>query len=464
MAAFSTAFGGSLPETGAPRARDLYLDFQHEKPDHYKTIADAVARLRPGDTLHLPSPSTAGEVLRDVIVLQNKAGAPGAPIVIDGHGATLSGSVFLESADWEDLGDGLFRSEKWAVKISTTQSLLDRYFFIFDGRPEHMGRTSKGVHAPFKNPGDLLPGQWTYQAPPAPKTVTGGGAFFIRLAPGATVETARVEAPLHASGVAWSGTKSAHIIVKNLNVRHVWNDGFNLHGKSVDIRLENVTATECGDDGLSAHEECEVDVNGFVSRGNATGVCNIGASVCRMQNVSLEGNIAFEIYLYHSAFTRIQNGAIRATAERAIRLLGKDGATPPCRLELDAVTLVWRGGKPRLVEVMKKSVLVASRFSTSGLSWKVDADSEARLTHSVIAGPSANADGLSLSIHPGANWNAQDNLYAINRINVGEEHYARPDFARYQADTKQDSRSRWRDLTPVEQAQLGQCATGTARP
>jgi hypothetical protein len=46
-----------------------------------------------------------------------------------------------------------------------------------------------------------------------------------------------------------------------------------------DIVYENIRAVECCDDGLIAHGDCEVTVNGFEAAGCGTGIASSGSSV-----------------------------------------------------------------------------------------------------------------------------------------------------------------------------------------
>ena len=44
------------------------------------------------------------------------------------------------------------------------------------------------------------------------------------------------------------------IIIRNLTIKYAGKDGFNIHRDRRGIRLENVRALSCADEGISAHE------------------------------------------------------------------------------------------------------------------------------------------------------------------------------------------------------------------
>ncbi|MEI9897947.1 MAG: hypothetical protein WDN28_29840 [Chthoniobacter sp.] len=64
-----------------------------------------------------------------------------------------------------------------------------------------------------------------------------------------------------------------------MNATHVYNDGYNIHGKCRDCVFEHIGAFECGDDGISAHDDCQYRVDGLVSIGNSTGIADTVDSI-----------------------------------------------------------------------------------------------------------------------------------------------------------------------------------------
>src|SRR3569623_1917392 len=151
-----------------------------------KTIKRAVSLAQPGDTIHL---TTA--LYHESADLHGKKGEPDKPITLDGHGAVLDRSEPVRAADWEALGNGLFRKLHLMPHMenaSTQGAVIMRWFFLWDGKMNHMGRTSKGPSALLKKPTDLQPGEWTY--------VKEEDAFYLKLPPGQDLDAAKIRAPI----------------------------------------------------------------------------------------------------------------------------------------------------------------------------------------------------------------------------------------------------------------------------
>ena len=273
-----------------------------------QTFKKAISLLGPGDTLHL---AVTEKPYREMITLADGfGGLPGLPITIDGHGATLLGCDRLLPEDWEATDTpGLYRCSDFEDKYYRgygAEALTMRMFFVFDGKVQRMGRSSKGIRAPFKEVKELKPGEWTYQESEK--------AFYVKV--DGTLEDARVEAPYLRGGVEISGNRTAvtNVVIKNLIVCRVVNDGFNIHGTTQNIHLENIAACECGDDGISPHEACQLTIDGFWSIGNSTGMCNTNLSQTIATNVYLQNNFANQLMTMEGPITGLSNTVIVAPA------------------------------------------------------------------------------------------------------------------------------------------------------
>jgi hypothetical protein len=51
-----------------------------------------------------------------------------------------------------------------------------------------------------------------------------------------------------------------NVTIRNLHARHALNDGYNIHGNAQGLKLLNVTAHECFDNGISPHGACSFTV------------------------------------------------------------------------------------------------------------------------------------------------------------------------------------------------------------
>jgi hypothetical protein len=352
-------------------ARDIVVD-PHGGDDAsaagpFKTIARAIKLAGPGDTIHL-----APGRYKESAAFHNKSGEPGRPITLDGHGATLDGGEPLKPADWEMVSPGLYRNRNL---LSVNPANLGRWFFVFDGRMNHMGRTSKGPSKPLKKVEELAAGEWTY-APDEPivRKSEGGrpwdartlkGAFYIKIDPAKTLADCRIEAPIRSNGVSFSG-RCEHIVVRNVTSTHVHNDGFNIHGYTRDILFENVKAIDCGDDGVSAHDDCQIRVNGLVSSGNSTGICDVGDSVSHYNRVFIKDCLGHDLYFLDTNEHSVSNSVVQSSAWRALVVTGRANTNKVCTLTLDNV-LIRRLGKPEPARVEKNAVLRAKRVTLENM-------------------------------------------------------------------------------------------------
>ena len=128
-------------------ARDIHVD-----PDKgndaategpLKTIRQAIRIAEPGDTIHL-----LPMVYYEYAGFYGKQGTAEKPITLDGHGATLEGSDPIDVTQWSEVKPDLYRCENLMPALS--DAILQRWFFLWNGKMVHMGRTSKGPSKDFK--------------------------------------------------------------------------------------------------------------------------------------------------------------------------------------------------------------------------------------------------------------------------------------------------------------------------
>lgn len=387
-----------------------------------RSIAKAIALAKAGDTINL---APRAKPYRESAVFHNRSGEPGRPITLDGHGATLSGCESIVPADWEMTAPGLYRN---ARLLRTNPAIIGRYFFRFDGRMNHMGRSSKGRHAPWKKPQDLQPGEWTFQ--------DSDKAFYLKIDPARQLADYRIEAPLRSNGVGISG-RCEHLVIRNLTATHVWNDGYNIHGMTRDILFENITAVECGDDGLSAHDDCQVRVEGFVSIANSTGLCNVDHSTSQNNRLWVQDNLGVDFYVLGDNVHTLTNSMIFTSGNRAIVAAGDAHKGRPCTLKIDNVA-VSRRGQANLMECGVNSVVEVCRAAVDGLGIRADGKS-LTLRHSVVAGGPAAEVVLS----PNTAWQAESNLYDLKWLRLANTQYTAAMFEEYRRVCGQDRGSRW---------------------
>lgn len=343
-------------------ARDIHVGTDTQ------TIHEAIKAAQPGDTIHLEP-----IVYRDYAGFYAKKGEPGKPITLDGHGATLEGSDPIDPAKWREVSPGLFANDDLLPRLD--DAMIGRWFFRFDGKMQHMGRTSKGRSDPLKKPEELQPGEWTFIKDPTrekPPSKQIYGTFYLKLAPGQSLAAANIFAPVRSAGVQFGGD-NAHLVIKNITATHPYNDGFNIHGDCRDVTFENIRAIECGDDGISAHESAQYRVDGFVSIGNSTGICDTGTAQTSYNNVFIARNIGFDLYFLNNGRYRITNAVVFSSALNPFMVTS--GADERCELEVDNM-LFRRLQKPHKAFISATSSIKASRLTMENIDFTLRGQSQ----------------------------------------------------------------------------------------
>lgn len=291
------------------------------------TINAAIALARPGDTIRL---IPTGQEYRQNATFKDKSGSPGSPITLDGAGVTLSGADPCPSTEWQKLPSGVWmrpatlsrnilvvddaiileksmvaslqpgqfcfefgqfnvptiyfqppagRSVRdCRVEVVTASGeivLLDsalwkggvpRYTFKGKDRPARI--LLDGAEAPLLAAKDhLQPGEWC----------NAEGTLYFLPPQGKTPADLRIALAVREYGIGLGGT-SSHLVVRNFNVRYVWNDAYNVHGSVKDATFLNCNASDCFDEGFSAHDKCETVLDGATYLRCDNGVMNVNTA------------------------------------------------------------------------------------------------------------------------------------------------------------------------------------------
>jgi hypothetical protein len=133
-------------------------------------------------------------------------------------------------------------------------------------------------------PAALNPGQMGYAA---------DGSIYFRWPTDKVPEKTRIILPPK-TGTSGVTIACSYIIVRNLTVMHASNDGFNIHNQWVGVRLENVRALSNADEGISAHDEVEMEVDGAEIAWNgsaAGGVADVNHCTTHYKNCKMHHNL-----------------------------------------------------------------------------------------------------------------------------------------------------------------------------
>lgn len=290
----------------------------------FATLTHAIILAGPGDTIHL---NPTGKAYRQRAYF-SKGGAPGSPIVLDGHGATLSGADVCSRDGWEPWADGVFRRGDMNARsfivadgdmifpsdacdaLQPGEFAFERGFLFFHPpagvKAEECGievgqesggirldagkwersnsrigdvRRYRGLAAPewIRLNGDEAPIVTAKERLEAGAWCAEGKRLYYRPPAGKTVGEMEIECGVRDEGVAMSGVFS-HVIVRNLTAVHVCNDGYNIHGRVTNVEFHNCHAHHCFDEGFSAHDDCETILDGAVYGFCDNGIYNINVS------------------------------------------------------------------------------------------------------------------------------------------------------------------------------------------
>ena len=303
-------------------AREIFVDVDSGKAGApgtrsapFAAIDEALAVVAPGDTIMI---LPAAHPIRANIPIRDLCGTAERPIIIDGMCNIFTGAEPISSARWRQVAPGLYRRDE-----ITAWAWVNRFFMVFDGRMNRMGRINKGTGsgAAFKKPDELAPGEWTVvqgeEVRRRGKYRWHRFEFYLRLPEGVTPENSGAEEPvnrLREGGVVLKG-RCRHLVFRNFIVRNFLNDGYNLHGECRDIRFENIAAVDCGDDGISAHDRCSLTVSNLVVVGCSTAICHINGAVSVQENVYAERITGREFYFMNDTDTTIRNAFVVADSQ-----------------------------------------------------------------------------------------------------------------------------------------------------
>ena len=402
-----------------------------------RTILRAVKVAKAGDTVHF---AVGRNPYRESLLLSahpnwnHPGGEPGRPLVIDGHGATLTGAEHCPPAGWEpwrgrvyrrddfpqaaalmvgdervpaasptlalEPGDWIyFPPHKHLYMRPAAQPIGDVQLVPAEGEPEAVAASRWG---PAGAPGvvrlvgvaepvalviagrrvppitikeRLQPGQCTVE----------GGAVYYHLPEGKAFESLSIECVVRHNGVHISGS-AAHVVIRNLHVTRFSNDGFNIHGRPRDVLFQNITATHCFDEGYSAHSDAQTEIDGGRLLFNASGLTNVGRARTRCRDMLIAFNDGIGYLGMDATHEDLENAIL---VDNGLQL---GGGGPESRLRASNVLAVSTGRTgPRGGQVSFGGLSSIDRLTTIGPhTARFAADAAVTLRDAVLLGGGAD--------------------------------------------------------------------------
>lgn len=375
----------------------------------FRTIARALQSMGHSDTLSL---TANPEPYRESLSVE-KGGTPQAPTIIDGNGATLSGADIAPKDGWTE-ADGIYRlAQKTEVK------------FLFGPGICYQKAASAKVEAPER---------WFWEA----------GTLYFRPAPGKTPADYELRMSVRISGVLMTG--ACQVIIRDLRCENFWNDGFNIHGGSAPVWFDNIAGEWNGDEGFSAHENCECYVRGAVfSHNQCHGIADVSIARTHYSGLTVRDNVLKGIF-FLGGFHSVIDSEVSGSPEN-IALVGSDITLPdfpllaahPLRESITNLrNVVVRSGPGETgiaVAGSAKAVIEHCLIEGGRFGVRVAPGGRGYVINSVVVGAS------EAEVWSDGEFGGDYNLLHPGRLFMAGKRYGPEQFDAYRADTGNDAHS-----------------------
>ena len=294
----------------------------------YRSLAYAMKRLRPGDTLTL-APGTYRESL-----VFPEIDWSGAPTHVTG---ARNGVVLIKGSDvvggWEALGAGLFVKRPWTVNSQQVfvdgQPLKQVGGTVLNGYPERADHPLRKLHAghggiwPGRVAGgtkDLTPNSFYYDA--------GARSLYVKLEAGQALEGRTVEAsvrPYLALGKRLKSLRLSNLRFQHANTTAISQSGaLSLQGDRMVI--EGIEVTLVDGTGLDVTGDENVIRNSRANRCGQVGMKVRGRGVKLIGNeTSLNNTRGFNTWWEAGGAKFVGGGGLRDSEVRGHRAIGNNG-------------------------------------------------------------------------------------------------------------------------------------------
>lgn len=239
--------------------------------------------------LLLVTTAAFGQEIRRTPLTLKDGGTPDKPAVFDGKGMIIDLGIDVTAHKWEKMGDvwtshGPFADHPPVADTQRAGLFIEEVpVRIVRNRAaeQKSGEKDKVIYAAAET---LKPGEMGFKD---------DGSIYFRWPTGKTPGAAKIFLP-PAGLASCVNIACSYLTVRNITALHAANDGFNIHGDRLGIRLENVKAFSNGDEGISAHEAAQMDVVDSEIAWNgssAGGVADVGDAITTYTNCEVHHNL-----------------------------------------------------------------------------------------------------------------------------------------------------------------------------
>lgn len=227
-----------------------------------QTIASALKRLSPGDTLTLVNTGTP--YYESISLVGPRfSGASFQPTTINGGGCVLSGARQVPPHAWQYVGNGLWRFRPWRKGW---------YQLMLDGKALPEVKIDRGATAlP-----EIAEGQWcAWQS-----------YVWYRAKPGSGQRPLELPMEFAYDSVGISLINVDNVVIRDLTIRHFRQDGANAHDRANAVIFDRVQILENGRAGVSASGTSLVGLRDSLVLGNREAqILNAEVAQTELENV-----------------------------------------------------------------------------------------------------------------------------------------------------------------------------------
>lgn len=249
------------------------------------TIKRALALVSVGGCISI---ANTGRDYRELVRVEKLfKGRAATPLLIDGHGATVSGLATIPAAQWTHVKDDLYvyaglQADGDTAPLPNSNWLAFRkhqgwftepqapLIFFLNGQP--------ATHV--KSLSEIPPGGFFYQT-------QGPRKVYFRLPAGKDLADCRIDLPQH-EGVF---VDDDYVVLRNLSSRYSQDDGF-AGFWGIGVVFENCNASDNCDQGFSFHGTSVTVIDGGgVERNGGCGIADVMSSFTVYRNVVVRDNM-----------------------------------------------------------------------------------------------------------------------------------------------------------------------------